>query len=427
MTCDCDKKETYFLNFRLNVVAVNRMKFIVSLGMPLLVRIFSHLSARDKKAVASSCVFLWRVMSEPLLWAEVTLSRRRLEEGLEAVTELFYTPRYSLLACLNLSNLKYLFIDKTRIADFLKYLLQNTNLRSVNLSNNDLSAIPAFPLASNLARVTSLEMSNTKLGTEQLNSLLGKCCRGRYTKNVNLSFNDFSYVNPDLLAESIVSLERVNLSYTDLTPMYTRRLLESLKKASVKELDLSGNDLTSCKLDNIGLNQNLSILKLSEVKFNPEKLDDIFTNMTFIHNLRELCLNGSTLYDVNPIILSDAVVRVERVDLNFCWLYADHIEFILDGITEDTMLRYLNLSGNHFEDVNIDLLLLAITNLEQIKIECANLSEEHFEALVNDTEELPKRTKIVLNHFELITKNIELHRLAKLHPNIELNLQNFDL
>lgn len=414
------------LNSRLNVAAVNTMKSIVSLGAPLLVRIFSHLSARDKKAVAASCVFLWRVMSEPLLWAGVTLDRRRLEqEG--AVTELLSTPRYSLLASLNLSNLKYLFIDKTLIADFLKYLQQNTNLRTVNLSNTDLSAIPAFPLASNLARVTSLEMSNTKLGTEQLNSILGKCCRGRYTKNINLSFNDFSYVNPDLLAESMVSLERVNLSYTDLTPMYTRRLLESLKKSSIRELDLSGNDMTSCKLDNIGLNQNLSVLKLSEVKFNPEKLDEIFTNMTLIHNLRELSLNGSTLYDANPIILSDAVVRVERVDLNFCWLYADHIEFILDGITSETRLRHLNLSGNHFEDVNIDLLLLAITNLEQIRIECANLSEAHFEALVNDTEELPKRNKIVLNHFELIAKNIELHRLAKLHPNIELNLQNFDL
>ena len=404
-----------------------RMKCIVSLGDSLLVRIFAHLSTRDKKSVARTCVFLWRVMSEPLLWAEVIVSKTRLEEGSWSVSALLSTSRYSLLASLDLSNLKCLFIDKTVIAEFLKYLQQNTNLQAVNLNNTDLLAIPAFPLASSLARVTSLEMSNTKLGTEQLNSILGKCCRGRYNKNINLSFNDFSYVNPDLLAESIVSLDRVNLSYTDLTPLYTRRLMESLKRSSITELDLSGNDMTSCKLDNIALNQNLSTLKLSEVKFNPVKLDEIFTNMSLIHNLNELFLNGTVLFDVNPIVLSDAIVRVERVDLNFCWLYCEHIEFILDGITAETKIRHLNLSGNHFEDVNIDLLLLAVTNLLEIRIECANLSEQHFDALVNDTDEIPKGNKIVLNHFELISKNIELHRLAKLNSNIVLNLQNFDL
>lgn len=270
--------------------------------------------------------------------------------------------------------------------------------------------------------MNSLELSNTKLETEQINCILGKCCRGKYTKNIDLSFNDFSYVNADLLAESILTLESLDLSYTDLTPIYTRRIMEALKSSSIAHLNLSGNDMSSCKFDNIALNQNLQTLKLSEVKLNPRYLDGIFSNLNLVHNLQELIIDGTALGDVDPILLADAVTRVYKVDLNFCWLYCDHIEFILDGLTSVSKLKHLNLSGNHFEDVNVDLLLNALQHLDELRVEWANLTEEHFKALICDTDDLKNHNSIILNHFELIENFLDLHRLAKLNPNIKLNM-----
>ena len=110
------------------------------------------------------------------------------------------------------------------------------------------------------------------------------------------------------------------------------------------------------------------------------------------------------------------------MDLNFCWLYCDHIEFILDGLTSVSKLKHLNLSGNHFEDVNVDLLLNALQHLDELRVEWANLTEEHFQALICDTDNLKNHNSIILNHFELIENFLDLHRLAKLNPNIKLNM-----
>ena len=404
------------------------MKSILSLPVPILVKIFSCLSVTDKKKMSLMCSFLAKVISDPILWTLAPVNKLRMTSGEDQedikdnLMMFFSLPRYTLLFTLDLSNMKNHFIDKTVVIQFLKYLQQNTNLGKLIMTNTDMSKISAFPLSTSLIHTVSLELSNTKLKTEQLNCILVKCCRGRFTKHVDLSFNDFSYVNADLLADSISTLTSLNLSYTDLTPMYTRRIMESVKNSSIQVLNLSGNDLSSCKFDNIGLNQNLTSLRLSEVKLNPDNLDKIFSNLTFVHNLQELILDGTAIGDVDPILLGDAIVRIHKVDLNFCWLYCEHIEFILDGINEKSKLKHLNLSGNHFENVNVDLLVNSLYHLDTCRIEWANLTEEHFEAIITDTGDLKEHNTIILNHFELLENNLDLHRQAKLHPNIKLNM-----
>ena len=86
--------------------------------------------------------------------------------------------------------------------------------------------------------------------------------------------------------------------------------MEALKSSSIAHLNLSGNDMSSCKFDNIALNQNLQTLKLSEVKLNPRYLDGIFSNLNLVHNLQELIIDGTALGDADPILLADAVTRI---------------------------------------------------------------------------------------------------------------------
>ena len=397
------------------------MRSLVSLTVTLLVRILRYLDQDSLVSVSQVCTFLWKVSSDPVLWSQCLVSPRRLATGPQ-LTQLLSLSRYSLLATLDLAHLKSLFIDQTVISLFLKYLRSNSKLRQLVLTNVDMSLVPAFPLSSGLTHVTTLAMSNCRLTTEQLNSILGKCCRGKYTKNVDLSFNDFTYTNHELLSSSILTLHSLNLSYTDLSSHQTETVLEAVKSSTIHSLDLSGNDLSLSKLDNIALNQNLTSLKMSETVLDPDNISTMFTNLQLVHHLRELRMDGTALSSVDPVLLSDAVVRVDTVHLNYCWLYCDHIEFILDAVNTDTRLRHLNLSGNHFEDVNVDLLMNALHYIDTLEMEWANLTEEHVSALVSDTEDLKPSNKIVLNHFEIIENFLDLHRKAKIHPNISLNI-----
>ena len=374
----------------------------------------------DKKSLSLCCAYLQKIISHPLQWSEARIVKKHLKSEL-SFPRFLSIRKYSLLLELDLSELKYQFIDKTLVSRFLQYLHNNTNLKIANFNNNNLARLPAFPLSSSLFHCQALGLSSTNLETEQINSILGKCCRGKYTEKVDFSFNDFTFVNLSILSDSILTLKDVNLSYTNLTAAYTSKLMVSVKDSTIRCLDLSGNDLNDCNFDNIGLNQDLQILKLSHVKLNPENLDRIFSNLTLVHNLQELFLDGSALGDVDPILLSDAVVRVAVVDMNFCWLYHQHIEFIFDSINEKTNIKNLNLSGNHMENVNIDLLLDALNHLQVLRMEWANLNEEQFELIIQESTDL-KNKQIILNHFELIDNHLELHRLAKLNENIVLNI-----
>ena len=397
------------------------MNSLLSLAVPLLLNIFQYLALTDKKSLSLCCTYLRKIVSHPLQWSGAVIKKSLLRDERD-LSGFLSISRYSLLLELDLSDLKYQFIDKTVANQFLKYLQHNTNLKIVNFNNNDFSKFPAFPLSSSLQRCHRLSLSSTNLETEQINSILGKCCRGKYAKSVDLSFNDLTYVNLNLLSESILSLRDLNLSYTNLTAPLSKKLTLAVNDSTIRILDLSGNDLYDSNFDNISLNQDLHTLKLSHVKLNPVNLDKIFTNLTLLHNIEQLCLDGTAIGPVDPILLSDAIVRISRVDMNFCWLYQQHVEFIFDSINENTKIKYLNLSGNHLEDVNIDLLLDAMNNLEVLKVEWANLSEEQFELIILESKNLKNR-KIVLNHFELIDNYLGLHRLAKTNPNIILNIE----
>jgi len=372
----------------------------------------------DKNNLLYISTHIRKVASDPLLWQYVKVNKTKLFNNM---TTFLTMPKFGLLLSFDMSELKVDFRDQAVIAKLLKYLYSNTNLKTVNFTNNNLSQFTPFPFSSSLSHCHTLALSQTKLGTEQINSLLGKCCAGKYAKDVDFSFNDFTYVNADLLAKSITNLEKINLSYTELSVVDTSRIMDTVTNSKIKEIDLSGNNMSLCKFDNLGLNQHLKVLKLAEVKLDPENLDTIFTNLSLVHNLQELNMNGTALSSVEPILFCDTVTGIHKVDLNFCWLYGEHIEFLMDGITKDTKLKELNLSGNHFEDVSRDLVLEALNHLDVLRIEWANMNEEHFETLVRDTLDM-KRKQVILNHYELIENHLDLHRMAKENSNIVLNM-----
>ena len=103
----------------------------------------------------------------------------------------------------------------------------------------------------------------------------------------------------------------------------------------------------------------------------------------------------------DPILLADCVKRVVEVFVPFCWLYMEHIEFIMDAVTEDTSVTsVLDLSGNHLEDVDKELLVEAAGHLGSFKLEWCNLQETQVEALLGEERE----GQVVLSGREMLAR-----------------------
>ena len=79
------------------------MRSILSLDVPLLLRVFSFLATVDKQRVAATCRHLSKLVAEPSLWTRANL--RSLARASRAqLAQLLTTRRYSLLRALDLSD-----------------------------------------------------------------------------------------------------------------------------------------------------------------------------------------------------------------------------------------------------------------------------------------------------------------------------------
>ena len=106
--------------------------------------------------------------------------------------------------------------------------------------------------------------------------------------------------------------------------------------------------------------------------------------------------------------------------MSFCWLYKDHIEFILDGITdEDAATEKLELSGNHLELVDKELLVAAADRLSLVALEWCNLEAWHIVALAEEERD----GVVVLSEKELVARLPDLYRIAKMSKGIALSTE----
>ena len=104
--------------------------------------------------------------------------------------------------------------------------------------------------------------------------------------------------------------------------------------------------------------------------------------------------------------------------MSFCWLYNDHIEFMLDGITDEgAATEKLELSGNHLELVDKELLVAAAGKLVLLALEWCNLESWHIAALADEERE----GMVVLSEKELMARLPDQFRVAKMSKGILLS------
>lgn len=384
---------------------------LVSLPCPLLARILQLLPLEDRRQAVLVCVHMARAGCNPLVWADV-VPPRHLVQAPGGLTALLTLHRLELLRGLHLQEAKLL-LPASLSAVLLRWVNDNSCLQHLDLSGSDLSGVPAYPLASTMCRIPSLSLSNTHFTLEQGTSLLSHISsrrQARRTRHLDLSYNPALWMlDSGLLVSAVSCLASLDLSYTDLGDCRTMAMMEGVSASRLATIDLSGCRLAKTSLDSIGLNQHLASITMAEVTLCTEKLDIILTNLSLVRNLGKLDLSRTVLTEADPVLLADCSKRVARVELAYCWLYRDHIEFLLDGVTEEGALtQVLELSGNHLEEVSSDLLLEGAARLSSLGLQWSNLQESQLACLLEEERE----GEVVLSGRELQALHPSLYRQA---------------
>ncbi|XP_066512237.1 NLR family CARD domain-containing protein 3-like [Hoplias malabaricus] len=259
--------------------------------------------------------------------------------------------------------------------DLCSVLLVNSSLKELDLSNNDLqdSGVEKLSAAlkSSLCKLETLRLTVCKLGEkscEDLGSVL----------LVNSSLNELDLSNNDLqdsgveklsaaLKSSLCKLETLRLTGCKLGEKSCEDLGSVLLvNSSLKELDLSNNDLQDSGVEKLSAALKSSLckletLRLTECKLGERSCEDLGSVLLVNSSLKELDLSNNDLQDSGVEKLSaglkSSLCKLETLRLSGCLVTKEGCAFLASALSSNpSHLKELDLSYNHPGDTGVKLL-----------------------------------------------------------------------
>ena len=170
-------------------------------------------------------------------------------------------------------------------------------------------------------------------------------------RSLDLSYNDLSDINSDLLAETVNLLEEVAIHVTNLDLYQVNKILGKLSKRSrLKCLNISGDlrPIDPSIIASSFTNLEKIILRSEKTLLSSLAMKELFNKIASPESkLKELDLQCRDLSRIDPCILAKAVNNLRVANIMDTLLSDQQIQSIFDEVSEGaTKLRYLDIRGS---------------------------------------------------------------------------------
>ena len=126
---------------------------------------------------------------------------------------------------------------------------QKGQLKRLNISGNDLSAVRPAVLAKGVARIEQVEMRETMITTEQACEMFAVLMEESQLKKLSLAYNNLSGIEPTVLATGVTRLEEVNLYFTKLGAEQVSCMLRQCLEQDTKLSKLTVREITDVDVE----------------------------------------------------------------------------------------------------------------------------------------------------------------------------------
>lgn len=316
-------------------------------------KIFGYLNKTDLCNVLLTCRHLYNVGSDPLIWSSTSICKERITPT--SSLQFLLWPRFSRLSSLDLSESE---LGTQSATNLLKIIPQLVNLKHVNLSHTNLSAVCPTVLCSVMLLLETISLQQTRLTTSQAEAVLvNLSTSSSHLVSLNLARTDLSKVPPDILSHGLTTVLRVNISSTQLNPDQTQAFFDILSTPGniLKHLIVRDVDLSTANLDSLSRGAaNLITLNLQDTKLGMQQCRALFTHIANSTSLISINLSHVSLADVPADLLARAIQRLDRASLNWTKLTAHQLTKLLD--TKNKKLE-LQLEGINWDGVPAQLVV----------------------------------------------------------------------
>jgi len=292
-------------------------------------KIFTYLNKTDLCSVLLTCRYLYSVGSDPLIWANTSVCKKRISPTSSLQFLLWH--RFSRLSSLDLSESD---LDTQSATNLLKIIPQLENLKHVNLSNTNSNYVCPHVLCYAVPLLETISLQQTRLTVQQVEAVLVNIptCNSNL-KSLNIASIDLSKVPPDILAPGLTAVLRVNISNTKLNPDQTKALFDQIMTSNnkLKHLILRDVDLSTTNLISLGTGVACLVsANLQETKLGMQQCRALFNHITTSLSLVSINLSHVNLAEVPADLLAKAIHRLDRASLNWTKLTAHQLTKLLD-------------------------------------------------------------------------------------------------
>ena len=196
------------------------------------------------------------------------------------------------------------------------------------------------------------------------------CSRGYKGTVLDMSENDMFDIDPELLAKVVTKLQKLEINCTELTLQQAAAIFTAVSEESTMiELDISDNDLSGVDPELLAKAvNNLTTLYIENTNLTLQQTEAILTAVSEGSKMIKLNIVENNMSGVDPGLLAKAVANLETLDIGSTELTQQQATAILSGISKGTKLTKLNISLNNLSGVDSELLAKAVANLETLDI-----------------------------------------------------------
>ena len=320
------------------------------------------------------------------------------------------------LDTLNLTNTK---LTQQQIASVITSASKGSKLKKLNISENDLSGVDPGLLAKAVVNLETLDIGNTKLTQQQAAVIFSGVCEGSRLNVLNISDNNLSEVEPELLAKTVIKLKKLDIRYSDITKQQASVILTAISEGRrLTDLNIGFNDLREvCPELMAKAVTNLEILDVTFTDLTQQQATAIISTISNGSKLIELHFYGDDLSGVDPKLLANIAIKLEILEIGMSELTQQQTAAIFTAISEGINLTTLDIRENDLSGVDPELLANAVTNLEKLNIEFTELTQQQAAAILSNVSEATKLNELNIRWNDL--SRVDPGLLAKVVTNLE--------
>ena len=270
----------------------------------------------------------------------------------------------------------------------------------LKLNNKNISVIDAVLLVGAFTKLETLEISNTKLTQQQIVAILTVVSEGRKMTKLDINSNNMSGVDPELLAKTVTKTKIFNVGDTNLTQQQAEAILTAVSEAkTVMELDIAFNNLSGVDEGLLAKAvTNLKTLNVSRSKLTQRQIVTILTSLIKGNTLH---IGMNDLSRVDPGLLASRVTKLEVLDVHDTELSQLQVFAIIHAVSVSKKINELYIAENDLSEVDPGLLTKAVTKLVRLDVQNTKLTQQQNEAILNTLNTGSKMEKLYIGYRDM--------------------------